>query len=652
MAAIDLPRGEMPRAAAVHRLSFRWYLSRLRSMSLAEVAWRARSAAGMPIDWIHSQCKPSVPPPDWKPLDAASYPVKIFSSASPVEKIHLFDLQFPLGFEFDWHHDYRTGKQVEQRFAGMLNIRDTAVVGDLKYLWEPSRHQHLSTLAFGSNADEHVGYIVRSLESWLEANRYLCGVHWTSSLEVAERIISWAMLYPRIAEHVACDEQFRNRWLSAIYLHLRHIAKNLSLHSSANNHLIGELAGLFIGASCFGFWAETARWKNLAHKLLEREIFAQIGEDGVNREQAMSYHLFTLELFLLAFIVGRKTNTPFSPRFAQRLQSMASFVDAVATDRGDLPWYGDSDDARGFLLAPGESVLDVTMQLAALVFDEPSWLRLRKTPTTAAHVLVPDLAGKFAPDVERSAKRRELFLDAGFACVRAYDESIRLVMDFGPLGFQSTAAHGHADALSIWLAIDDEYFLVDAGTYAYHLHPEWRNYFRSTAAHNTARIDGRNQSEMAGRFLWSEKTKAHLLKFEEQSANVLIDAEHDGYTRLPDPVIHRRSVRFCRTTADISIDDRFECGGRHEIELFFHLHEDTAVLSVRDGEAEVSWRKRHIVFSSPDPNAHWEIVSGSIDPKLGWRSRQFNRKEAIPTLRVLKKIDGSTNIRTHIAVTA
>ena len=121
-------------------------------------------------------------------------------------------------------------------------------------------------------------------------------------------------------------------------------------------------------------------------------------------------------------------------------------------------------------------------------------------------------------------------------------------MDFGPLGLGSTAAHGHADALSLWLSIDGEYFLIDAGTYAYHSHPEWRTFFRSTAAHNTVCVDGRSQSEMAGRFLWSSKANAHLLRFEDSFGQVTIEGEHDGYMRLPDPVNHRRTVKFDRTT--------------------------------------------------------------------------------------------------------
>ena len=504
-----------PKAHNTSLETVRWYVSRLRSMQPAEIVWRARSAATLPLDWALAKKRSAAPAPCWAALRRASYPVQMHNSGAPMENIRVFNLEFPIEFEFDWHRDYYYGKQLECRFAGALNIRDAAVVSDIKYVWEPSRHQHLSALAFAVTAEKHADYIVRSLNSWLAANPYLYGVHWTSSLELAERLISWVLLYPRIADNVARDEEFRRRWLDSIYHHLTRISRRLSLYSSANNHLIGELVGLFVGSSCFDFWPECSHWRKLAQELLEREIRLQVGEDGVGREQAMSYHLFTMELFLLAYAIGRNTRCPFSAEYADRLRGMAAFLDTVATSGGDLPWYGDSDDARGFLLSEDENALEVTTQLAGLLFEESRWLRFRRTPTAAATALVPDLVSRLNQEIEGSFASRELFADAGLACVRTHDESVCLLMDFGPLGFTSIAAHGHADALSLWLSIGDEYFLVDAGTYAYHSHPEWRTFFRSTAAHNTARVDGRDQSEMTGRFLWGAKANARLLRFEK-----------------------------------------------------------------------------------------------------------------------------------------
>lgn len=619
-------------------------------MGPAEIIWRMRSAVCLPVDWTRSKIGGTIPVPCQARFVPTTYPVRLHGHGCAIERNRIFDLEFPVDFDFDWHYDYHNNKKVERRFSGWLDIRNTEAVGDIKYIWEVNRHQHLSSLAYAQNGSRHTNTLLRAVQSWLRDNPYLSGVNWTSSLELALRVISWALLYPALTNDVGSDGDFRDRWLASIYLHLSRIASRLSLFSSANNHLIGELVGLYVGASCFPFWGECAAWRNFAHQSLEREVLLQVSSDGVNREQAMSYHLFTLELLLLAFVVGRNCGRSFSDTYAGRLRAMLNFLNAVATPTGDLPWYGDSDDARGFVFAQDENALEVTTQLGGLLFDEPAWLRFRTKPTAAAQALVPSLLGALSTPAVSSEPQRELFKDGGFACVRSDNGKIRLLMDFGPLGYTGIAAHGHADALSIWLAIGDEYFLIDAGTYAYHSHPEWRNYFRGTAAHNTVRVDGLNQSQIAGRFLWTTKARARLMQFQESPGHVIIAAEHEGYTRLDDPVVHRRTVDFDQTTGSFSLADSFCCAHQHTIELFFHLHEDTAVTHLEGGKVELSWHGSRIVFSSSDTFLAWDVICGSETLKLGWRSRAFNQKRPISTLRMRSEIDGNTVIVTQVDV--
>ena len=88
------------------------------------------------------------------------------------------------------------------------------------------------------------------------------------------------------------------------------------------------------------------------------------------------------------------------------------------------------------------------------------------------------------------------------------ESEIRLIVDAGPLGYGTIAAHGHADALSFTLSVGGIGFLIDPGTYAYHTQGRWRQYFRCTAAHNTVRVDGLDQSVSGGNFMWLKKACA------------------------------------------------------------------------------------------------------------------------------------------------
>src|SRR6185295_2959480 len=125
----------------------------------------------------------------------------------------------------------------------------------------------------------------------------------------------------------------------------------------------------------------------------------------------------------------------------------------------------------------------------------------------------------------------------------------------------------HADALSFTLSAGGLEFLVDTGTYAYHTQPEWRQYFRGTAAHNTVRIDGEDQSLQGGAFLWLAKANAGVRSFASSASRDEFEGWHDGYLRLPDPVLHRRRLMLDKRSRSILIEDRLEMRGSHLVEL-------------------------------------------------------------------------------------
>ncbi len=101
-----------------------------------------------------------------------------------------------------------------------------------------------------------------------------------------------------------------------------------------------------------------------------------------------------------------------------------------------------------------------------------------------------------------------------------------------PLGYLSTAAHGHADALSFILHIDGKPVFVDPGTYTYHTEPEWRKYFISTLAHNTACVNGKNQAIFGGSTLWVSRYKTRIIETSQNDEKEIVCASHDGYEKM------------------------------------------------------------------------------------------------------------------------
>jgi uncharacterized heparinase superfamily protein len=220
------------------------------------------------------------------------------------------------------------------------------------------------------------------------------------------------------------------------------------------------------------------------------------------------------------------------------------------------------------------------------------------------------------------------------------------VADAGPLGYLSIAAHGHADALAIVMSSDGRELFIDPGTYAYHTEKRWRDYFRGTAAHNTVRIDGQDQSVIGGNFMWLQKARARCLAFESTPERDRWVAEHDGYRRLADPVTHRRSVTLHKAGRSVEVVDTLACAGTHAVELHWHVApewevEQAAADTVLLRGHGQTWRLRCASWNAA-------CTKGRSDPPLGWISRRFDRKEPSWTVCFSGDVRGTASITTSI----
>ena len=101
-----------------------------------------------------------------------------------------------------------------------------------------------------------------------------------------------------------------------------------------------------------------------------------------------------------------------------------------------------------------------------------------------------------------SAVDSKSFDESGFHVLRTARQY--LFVDFGPVGFKGLGGHGHNDCLSFEWHVDERPLLTDSGAYVYTPSVEWRNLFRSTAFHNTIRIDGQEINRFfSSQALWS-----------------------------------------------------------------------------------------------------------------------------------------------------
>jgi len=660
------------KAAAASGLA--WKLNRLRCMSAAEIGHRVVKAAAIRAErWGFVRC--IVPAPDlwhvpqpWIHADARVDPSPYLDAAERIlaGRHDVFALEdVDLGSPPRWNRDPKTGIDAPLDFGKQLDYRDEMRVGDCKYLWEPNRHLHLATLAqaYALTAQARFAAALREqLDSWFIACPFRMGPNWSSALEAGLRLINWSAAWhlvggaqSRLFEGPE-GEAFRGRWLVSVYQHCEFIAGHLSLHSSANNHLVGEVAGLYMACVAWPYWERSRHWRMRARRILEREALLQNAPDGVNREQAVSYQQWEIDLLLLPMLAGRAEGEEFSPAYAKRIESMLEYVASIMDVGGHLPMFGDADDGFVVRLDPRKGFCRFRSQLAtgAILFGRGDFKAKAGRLDDKTRWLMGPAADSAFDAIDSSdavLPVRQAFPDGGYYVLGSDFETpdeIRLVADAGPLGYREIAAHGHADALSFTLSVGGEEFLVDPGTYAYHTQPEWRAYFRGTSAHNTIRVDGRDQSQPGGNFMWLRKAAARCTGWAPGPGVDRFEATHDGYGVLDDPVTHRRSITLDKVARRIDIDDTLEMQGRHEVELFLHCHEDCDV-TVDSNLVTLVRCARHVEILLPEiAAAEVRILRGSTEPAGGWVSRAFDRKQPSATIAWRARLSGRAVLRTRI----
>jgi hypothetical protein len=535
----------------------------------------------------------------------------------------------------DWWCDPKTGRRAPWGYAFDVPYRNEDAVGDIKQIWELSRHQYLTQLAAAyaiTGNERYAERVAEHLRLWWTANPPLRGVHWISGIELGIRLLSWVWIRRLLDGWPGAAGLFEGNpvALNQIWHHQHWLSAFPSRGSSANNHVIAEAAGQFAAACAFGWFPSSARWRADALRSLERHLRGNTFASGLNRELATEYHGLVLELGLAAVAEADRAGVPVPASIRLALLRMTDALAAIVDNRLRPPRQGDADDGHGLIVdGAGTDRWASLLATGDAVFGRLNWW----PAVTGTNVRTPLLAALIRPtelSVTRPASRPAHFADAGLTILRGPEE-IWCRCDGGPHGFLSIAAHAHADALSVEVRHDGVDVLADPGTYCYHGQPEWRQYFRSTLGHNTLQLDGGDQSVSGGPFLWTRHAHSRVLAADTADEGVARwCAEHDGYQRS----VHRRRVELTAVSRELRIFDEVR-GPRRAVRLAFHLG-PAITADLVGNRAVLTWTRGgegcSAVLDLPG-QLSWRAHRGESDPPLGWYSAGFGRKE--PTTAVI-----------------
>lgn len=492
-----------------------------------------------------------------------------------------------------------------------IDFRHDGSRGDVKYVWEPNRLQDLVLLAADwrlNRRTESLAALEQAIASWHAANPPFGGIGWASGIEVALRAIGLVLTLSLGSDGISAATR---ELIGQILAASRHwLLLYPSLHSSANNHRVAELAGLVAIAATTGGDVDTPM---LA---IERELLLQINADGSPAEQSPNYGAFTAELALLSLAMARAANRPEPPRLAGRLTAFARYCRWLGPARLMAP--GDDDEGRVVREPGGDGDYPAAIA-AAICPDRTDMPGLRSR-----------LLGLRRPAPPHDAfAGLQSFPDGGLTMFagEVAGRRLRLGFDHGPLGYLSIAAHGHADALALTLSIDGVPVLVDPGTYLYGSGGEWRAWLRGTRAHNTVTVAGENQSRIAGAFNWVAHAGSRLVGAVLTETGFMLSGEHDGYLRRFGAMHQRRIVL---DGAVLKITDILTASAPLPAELVWQLGPGVSALAREGGLAlEVDGTPLAMLRL---PEGAIDIRAGEPGPQGGWVSPAFGT--LVPAARV------------------
>lgn len=544
------------------------------------------------------------------------------------------------GSPVNWQFDAVSGQRTAPAHGSRIRYLANDQVGDSKVVWELNRHQWLLDLgqAWRFTGDERYAQaFVRLVRHWMNLNPPGFGMNWTSSLEVAMRMISWCWALLLFRGAAAFAPELFVQMLGWIQAHARYVERNLSRYFSPNTHLTGEALGLFYAGTLFPELEGAERWKALGNKILVAELDRQVLPGGVYFEQSTHYQYYTVEMYLHFIVLAERNQVAVPASVRARVGQMVEFLLQVRRPDGTVPQIGDADG--GWLLPlvrrePGD--YRGLFSTAAVLLCNPqfAWAAAGIAPETL-WLLGPQAIDGSSSQESAPLARAELrsFPEGGYVVMRSgWDERAhQLIFDAGPLGCGVSGGHGHADLLSVQCSAFGENFLVDAGTFCYTADAAWRGYFRSSQAHSTVMVDGSGQAEPNGPFSWHGRPSARLLSCTSLPGYCLAEAEHDAWGSHEYPVIHRRRVLFVDSRYWLIIDD---LSGRaeHRVDLRYQFAPMPVEVEDHGWVRARGNRSALLVKAFSNVPLGTTIARGQLAPPAGWYSPNYGQKVPAPAL--------------------
>lgn len=621
---------------------YEWYYNRLKAMSTSEITYRTKKAIKNKIFknikitndikfCINNKIKDYI---DSLDLEFMTVDLK-FCENCIKHRFKIFDTEYYYGTNIDWRLDVKNNIKSKLMLWNKINYRDSEKYGDIKYIFEINKLQQLPILAFSykKTKDKRIlSEITYEILSWIDQNPYKMSINWTSSIECSYRNLSILFTYYLLYEDIK-DEEAKKAIEKIIYLNGEYIIENLSLYSSANNHYLSELLGLFLTGIMYNSEDKKMKaWIKYSYNELLKEMYKQNNKDGVNKEQATWYHAAVTDIYILFIKICEVQGLRVEKKYYSLLEKMCEYIMYSYGSCKVQPNVGDRDEEIILKLDIDKKYdyFKSILTSGAIMFKRVDF-KFFSGGIDNRNIF---LFGRKGIETFNSLKNKniklkdKIFVYGGYGYF--YDDSSEVKFDFGKLGYLSLAGHGHADCLSFQLFKNGMGFLVDSGTYCYHTKPQWRYYFKSTAAHNTVEVNGESQSQYGGSFLWLHKADGKLLNYSINDKCSIITASHNGYKK--NGVSHIRTLYFVKNKF-LLIQDKINNNQKNNFTWNYHLSNGCNLYK----------KEKHYVVTNEKESISIQFYPyKTVETCLGWESYRLNEKHKVIKIKI--EIESNENL--------
>ena len=526
-----------------------------------------------------------------------------------------------LGNPPDWFLNPWTGQRLDST-SHWSRIGDFGA-GDIKIVWEPSRFAFVFALvrAYARNGDNrHADLFWRLVESWRAANPPNTGVNWRCGQEATFRAMAWVLglwAFENAPATTAVRVAGLLEMLEATGTRIRcHLGYALS---QRNNHGVSEAVGLFTLGTLLPWLPGSSAWASRGRELLERLASELIYEDGAFSQHSFNYQRVLLNDYSWALRLAQLAGSPLPSATRDRIRRSALLLaDWISPTDGTVPNHGPNDGARILPLdnAPYGDHRSAA-QVASLASGGPRLFQGGPWDESESWLLGTScLTQELRPraDGPRSASV------GGYHGWTAKASSVFLHVP----KFRDRPAH--ADLLQCDIVLDGIRLSRDPGTFSYNSPPPWDHGLTSTRFHSTVEIDGLDQMDKVSRFIWLPWPKCALTGsgLGADGAVHWVDAEHHGYGRLADPVIHRRRVIGFKDEFVVVLD-RIVAAERHGARLHWLLPDLECTASTASGLLRLSdgSRRFEVTWGASDATGRSSLVRSGEATARGWESLHY-----------------------------